>query len=168
MYKTRLLILALLPLIIAVSASAQNDFPVPAGNPNLLFYLQRTTNLNTIVCELNYKDGVVDPEEPVNVHWIRYSEQGQKEELSLIQKKLAYGVKATLVSKDKYKLLFAACKKHPLYLVKNADNKYNVFATINERQAILNRIFVKINGGSFWSPNVEFIEMKGIDLITGK
>jgi hypothetical protein len=28
-------------------------FPVPVGNPNQLFYLQRTTNTNTIVCELN-------------------------------------------------------------------------------------------------------------------
>jgi hypothetical protein len=150
------------------TCKAQKEFPVPTGNPNQLFYLQRTVNANTIVCELNYKNGVVDLKEPVSVFWIRYGEQGQREELSFIQKKFAYGVKTTLVAKDKYELRFAACKDYPMYLVKDADNKYNVYATINQRQAILNRIFVKINGGTAWSPNVEYIEIKGTDLTTGK
>lgn len=151
-----------------VTAFSQENFPIPQGNPNQLFYLQRTTNSNTIVCELNYKNGIVDAKEPVNVFWIRYSEQGQREELSYIQRKLAYGVKTTLIEKDKYRLTFVACKKYPLYLIKNADNKYIVYATINQKQAVLNCIFVKIAGGSFWSPDVEYIEMIGTDASTGK
>jgi hypothetical protein len=152
----------------ASTVLGQEKFPVPSGNPNQLFYLQRTVNANTIVCELNYKNGVVDVKEPVNVFWIRYGEQGQREELSFIQRKFAYGVKTTLVAKDKYELRFAACKDYPMYLIKDAGNKYNVYATINRRQAILNRIFVQINGGTAWSPNVEYIEIKGTDLLTGK
>ena len=162
------LILTTIAFVIAVAIKAQDKFPIPSGNPNQLFYLQRTVNANTIVCELNYKNGVVDAKEPVSVFWIRYGEQGQREELSFIQKKFAYGVKTTLVAKDKYELRFAACKDYPMYLIMDADNKYNVYATINQRQAILSRIFVKINGGTAWSPNVEYIEIKGIDLSTGK
>ena len=48
------------------------------------------------------------------------------------------------------------------------DNKYHVYAIINQKQAVLNRIFIKIDGGTFWSPNVVYMEMKGIDVITGK
>ena len=48
------------------------------------------------------------------------------------------------------------------------DNKYHVYATINQKPAVLNRIFIKIDGGSFWSPNVIYMEMKGIDVATGK
>jgi hypothetical protein len=38
---------------------------------------------------------------------------------------------------------------------------------INQKQAILNRIFIKINGGSFWFPNVEYVELSGFDPATG-
>lgn len=54
-----------------------------------------------------------------------------------------------------------------MFLSKDTNNKYNVYATINQKQAILNRIFVKISGGSLWSPNVEYVEVKGIDTATG-
>ena len=49
-----------------------------------------------------------------------------------------------------------------------ADNKYHVYATIAQKQAQLNKVFVLVNGGSFWSPHVEYIELKGIDPATGK
>ena len=32
-----------------------------------------------------------------------------------------------------------------------------------DQQAILNRIFIKVDGGTFWSPNVVYMEMKGVD-----
>jgi hypothetical protein len=43
-----------------------------------------------------------------------------------------------------------------------------VYTTINQRQAQLSRIFVKIDGGTFWSPNVVYMELKGTDPVTGK
>ena len=48
------------------------------------------------------------------------------------------------------------------------DNKYHVFTTINNKDAILNRVFLKVEGGSFWIPNVVYLELKGIDVATGK
>ncbi len=49
------------------------------------------------------------------------------------------------------------------------DNKYHVFATIRQKQAILTRIFVKTdNSGTFWKPHVVYFELKGIDPMTGK
>src|SRR3954452_17345983 len=87
--------LALLVFLITLSISAQEKFPVPSGNNKQLFYLQRTANTNTIVYELNYNNRDLDVEEPIHVYWIRYTEQGQKEELNYIQKKFAYGVKFT-------------------------------------------------------------------------
>lgn len=160
--------LSFLPIIfISTFAKAQEKFPVPAGNPKQMFYLQRTSNTNTIVYELNYKDGVLDQDDPIHVFWIRYGEKGQKEELNFIQRKFAYGIKANLISQDKYKLNFVSYKKYVMYLMKGADNKYNVYAKINQKHAILDRIFVKINGGSLFSPNIEYVEIKGIDPLTG-
>lgn len=154
-------------LCTSIIASSQDKFPIPSGNPKQLFYLQRTSNTNTIVYELNYKDGSLDEDEPVHVFWIRYNEKGQKEELNFIQRKFAYGIKSNLVSQDKYKLNFVSYKKYHMYLMKGADNKFNVYALINQKQAILYRIFVKINGGSLFSPNIEYVELKGFDPISG-
>src|SRR3954454_1408714 len=120
---------SLLVFFTAFTTHGQDKFPVPQGNKNQLFYLQRTPNTNTIVYELNYNNTVLDAEEPVHVFWIRYTEQGQKEELNFIQRKFAYGLKSTLIAKDKYRLNFVSYKKFSMLLIKGADNRYNVFAT---------------------------------------
>lgn len=148
-----------------------DSFPVPAGNPNQLFYLQRTPNTNTIVYEVNYDaNGKLNEDEPVHVFWIRYPEGGMRKELSYIQRHFAYGVKADLMKDGRYKLNFAAYKKKNLYLMyAQRDNKYHVYTTIDNKVAILSRVFIQINpGGSFWSPNVQYIEMTGMELSTGK
>lgn len=148
----------------------QDTFPVPRGNNKQLFYLQRTANTNTIICELNYKkNGELDETDPVHVFWIRYPEGGMKKELSYIQRVFAYGIKSQMVAKDSYKLNFVSYKKRPLYLMRSPkDNQYKVYATINNQQAVLSRIFIKVDGGTFWSPNVIYMEMKGVDEQTGK
>ena len=143
-------------------------FPVPSGNADQLFYLQRTPNTNTIVYELNYtKAGALDTTEPVHVFWIRYGEKGQRAELSYIQRHFAYGIKTKTLGKDFYELRIVAYKKRILYMRKTEDNRYYVYTTVNNKQIMISRIFLKINGGTFWSPNVEYVEFKGVDLNTG-
>ena len=39
---------------------------------------------------------------------------------------------------------------------------------INNKEAILQRIFIKVSGGTFWVPNVVYVEFRGIDPTTGK
>jgi phosphatidylglycerophosphate synthase len=148
-----------------------DTFPIPKGIKNQLFYLQKTPNTNTIVCELNLsQDGKIDEENPVHVFWIRFKEFGQKAELSFIQRTFAYGIKSKPLGEGKYEIHFVSYKKKPFYLIKStADNQYHAYANIDQKVAILKRIYIKINpGGTFWSPNVEYIELKGIDPTTGK
>lgn len=47
-----------------------------------------------------------------------------------------------------------------------ADKQFHVYTTINNKQAILNRIYIELKGGSFWSPNVEYVEITGVGLAT--
>lgn len=149
--------------------AAQEGFPIPPATSAMLFYLQRTPNTNTIICDLNLeKNGQLDEDNPIHVYWIRYGEKGQKEELSYIQRKFAYGIKAKRMDDGKFKLNFVSYSKYSMYLTKVADGKYHVYAMINEKFAILKSIFIKINkGGTFWSPNIEYFEVTGIDPATG-
>jgi|SRR6218665_36307 len=149
-------------------ASAQDGFPVPPVTSELLFYLQRTPNTNTIVCDLNLENGKLDERDPIHVYWIRYGEKGQNEELNFIQRKFAYGIKTKRMEDGKYKLNFVSYSKYSMYLVKAADGKYHVYAPVNEKLVILKSIFIKINkGGTFWSPNIEYFEVIGADPATG-
>ncbi len=154
-------------LITTAQGQQQPVFPVPTGIPNMLFYLQRTPNANTIVCELNHNNGVLNDEDPVHVFWIRYTENGVKQELNFIQRKFAYGIKTRKIADGQYELHFVSYKKQKFILRKDADGHYRTFAVINGKQAILNKVYLHINGGSFWSPNVEYVELTGKDPSTG-
>ena len=160
--KTVLFIFSLYSFILSVTAQ-EKSFPVPSGNNNQLFYLQRTSNTNTIVYELNYKDGSIDPENPVQPFWIRYQEHGQREELSFVQRKFAYGIKSKKIADNQYELSFVSYKKYKLYLKLAADKKFYIYTNINQKPAILTSIFIKINGGSLWSPNIEYVEISGLE-----
>ncbi|WP_046244161.1 DUF4833 domain-containing protein [Hymenobacter terrenus] len=138
-------------------------FPVPTGISNQLFYLQRDPNINTVIYQLNLNGaGKLDEDEPVRVFWIRYTEQGERKELSFIQRKFAYGLSAKKLATDKYELKFAAYNKVRFFLMKSpADNAFHVYTTIASKQIVLTRVYLRIEGGTFWVPNVKYIEFKG-------
>jgi hypothetical protein len=148
---------------------AQRDarYPIPTGNSNLLFFIQRDPNINTLIYELNIKNGALNEEEPVHVFWIRYAEKGQHDDLNYIQRNFAYGVKSKMINKENYEIHFVSYKKKTMYLRKSTDNKFYIFTDINKKQAILKQVFIRVNGGSFWLPNIEYVELKGVDPITG-
>src|SRR6185437_14148568 len=125
---------------------------------------------NTIICELNEPGGVLDRDEPVKVLWIRYTEQRQREELTWIQRHFAYGLKERDMGNDIYELRFVSYKQIPMYLKRSSvDNKRHVYVSIDGRQAILQRVYIRIDpGGSFWAPNVRYLELKGVDTQNGK
>jgi phosphatidylglycerophosphate synthase len=161
-----LLVLGLLVGSVRADAAApapEPKFPVPSGIPNQLFYLQRDPNTNTVIYQLNVnKAGQVDEDEPIRIFWIRYAEQGQQQDLNFIQRKFAYGVKSKKIGPDKYELRFAAYGKLPFYLMKaGPDRAFHVYTAIAGKQGILDRIFLRIEGGTFWVPNVKYVELKG-------
>ena len=139
-------------------------FPIPKGIPNQLFYLQRDPNINTYICELNLDEkGNVDRREPVLFYWMRYNIDGKKADLSYIQRKFAYGIQTKELGKDHFELRFVSHKQLALYLVKDENNKFHVYTTVNKKKIRLERIFVRIEGGSFWVPNVKYVELRGIN-----
>ncbi|RZK29518.1 MAG: DUF4833 domain-containing protein [Hymenobacter sp.] len=143
-------------------------FPVPKGVANQLFYLQRDPNTNTVIYQLNVdKSGQLDDDEPINVFWIRYDEKGERKDLNFIQRKFAYGLSAKKIATNKYELKFAAYGKVPFTLMKSSvDNAFHVYTLVANKQIQLERVYLRIEGGTFWVPNVKYIEFKGLDTAT--
>jgi hypothetical protein len=157
------------PISNTIAPGIDDDkFPVPPDNISRLFYVQRSPNANTIIYELNEQNGELDPDNPIHVYWIRYGDKGQKEELSYIQRKFAYGLVTKQLGNNRYDVRFVSYKKFQLLLMKANDGKYHIFANIEQKQMILNRIFIKIEGGTFWLPNILYVELKGTDPVTGR
>jgi phosphatidylglycerophosphate synthase len=140
-------------------------FPTPKGISNQLFYLQRDPNINTIICALNTDGkGVVNATDPVHVYWLRYADDNETKELGYVQRKFAYGIESKALAKDQYELRFVSHKKLPMYLIKSEeDKKYHVYVTVNNKKIQIERIFLRIEGGSFWLPNVKYVEIKGMN-----
>ena len=151
------------------TAAEPDEFPVPSNVPGLLFYIQRDPNTNTICYQLNVdKQGKISEKSPVNTFWIRYPEGGIRKELNYLHRKFAYGINSKAIGNSAYELRSVAYSKLPLYLRRDTRNEYHVYTSIDKKECILSRVFIRIDGGTFWSPNVLYIELKGTEIATGK
>lgn len=148
-------------------APAPKVFPTPPTNENSLFYIQRSKNTNAIIYEINRGvDGNPDPLNPIKIYWIRYASDSAKEDLSYIQSKYAYGLNVRPYNgqKNAYVLQFVSYDKKTLYLLPTSTpKKFAVFTNINGKLSELKKVFIKLNGGTFWFPTIEYVEMLGKD-----
>src|SRR5574343_54234 len=119
----------------------QVTFPVPAGIKNQLFYLQRTTNTNTVIYSLNVNEkGELDESTPVKVFWIRYPEGGMRKELNFIQKAFAYGTISKKNKDGSFTIQLVAYKKKEFTLEKSpVDNTYKMYTLINNKESVTNK-----------------------------
>ena len=146
-----------------------DTLPVPKNIKNMLFYVQRDPNSNTVIYELNLNsNGKLNEKEPVKIYWVRYAEKGIRQDLNYFQRKLAYGLNVNKISQDNYELKFVCYSKLIFNLSKDAAGNFQVYTTINNNKAILNRVFARINGGTFWVPNVVYVDLFGTEVISGK
>jgi len=171
-----LIVITILVTIISGNLLAQSKnpsplhFPTPKNIDNMLFYIQRDPNINTAIYTINYQEnGKIDKSNPIKAYWIRYAEKGVKKDFTYIQRKFAYGIESKALNNDDFELQFVSYKKLPLTLKKtDSDQKYHVFVTVNQKKIQVEKIFVRIEGGSFWLPNVKYAEVTGIEVSSNK
>lgn len=134
----------------------------------MLFYVQRSLNRNTIIYQLNVNaKNEVDTLDPITQYWINYEGRDDKEELNTIQRKFAYGLDFSLTDREKktYCFNFVSYRKQKLYLMRSPiDQKYRVYSIFNNKMMSIKRIYIHIEGGSFWYPKVKYIEVSGKDV----
>lgn len=167
--KKFIVLILLSVLFLSFSSSKHDNFPVPTGIPNMLFYVQRSLNKNTIIYQLNTdQNEVLNELEPIKMYWVNYAGKGDREALNYIQKKYAYGIEVSELDKEKktFCFNFVSYKKQLLYLIKSGqDKKYHVYGYFNNRLLLINNIYIHIEGGTFWTPKVKYIEVMARDAI---
>ena len=146
------------------------QFPVPPTSSVSLFYIQRSSNINTIVYDAKLgADKKLDPKNPVHTYWIRYNEDGKKQELSSIQRSLAYGLhtKATAGESGSYDGYFFAYRKRKFVVKMNTKGEPIALFPINGKMQILKKLFAKVDESGM-VPSVLYIELWGRDVVTDK
>ena len=164
----KILLSTFLILSTGSTAIAQTtEFPVPPQNPKQLFYLQRPANTNTLIYELNLQNNIINKQKPIHIYWIDYATNGHIEELNEMQQKYAYGVKVIEINENLFEFYLVAYKKLKFLLQEGDDKLYHAYTTINDKKMIVNRIYLEVKGGSLLKPHIEYVELKGMDAITG-
>ena len=127
------------------------NIPVPPVNRNTLFYIQKSTNPNTVMYEgRRDESGNIDEEQPVDVFWIRYQMDSSRKDLNFIQRKLAYGINFDPTeSGDGYLINLVSYKKRRIHIFKNTSGEIQANMKINGKMARFRSVFIEIGKFNF-------------------
>ena len=149
------------------SKGLPESYPVPPQSDELLFYIQRNQNHDTIVYTVNQTaGGLINKDLPIHAYWLKYTEGGGKRELNDLQNKLAYGYESKEISPNLFEFNFVSYPVLKFYISRTEEGKWRAIVNINGRRSRLNNIYVyAVEFGVF--PDVKFIELYGEELETG-
>lgn len=152
--KLHITILVILTLSI-VSSSAQG----------VLFKIERSKDANEVIYLLNLEKGnKLNLQDPIQVFWLKRTENNKYKPLTWIQQNFAYGL-VYLEKNDSYaKFHFAGYNGRIFELKKNEYGHYKVYTSFENKVIEVTRIFIQIDGGSFWIPIIPYVELIGYDI----
>ncbi len=125
-----------------------------------LFSIERSKNNNIVRydCCIDGGGGLSDAT-PVIAYWVL--ENGKREDLSGLERKYAYGVQlGARTGKDRVVIFLAAMQGREIR-VEKGGGRYSAMMTINGKESILERVFVKSHEIIFGLPVVDFVEFFG-------
>ncbi|MDH6341782.1 hypothetical protein M2480_000761 [Parabacteroides sp. PFB2-12] len=133
---------------------------------NRLFHIERSKNKNLVCYDVRLTDGKFDTKNPLEVYWIdREKTPGKRKGLTAIQRRMAYGYKLITSDNESAEVTLTAYPGRVLTIRKEHD-QYVCLIQINNRQAILQSLYVQANPNN--SLQVEYVELHGKDRETGE
>jgi hypothetical protein len=154
----------------AFSSPVQQNYPVPPKTDELLFYIQRNHNENTIVYDALFSEtGDLNSEKPIDVYWLRYQEDSARKELKWIEEKYAYGIdwERKEGAENEFDMELVADEDRRFTLKLIAPFHAALFTKINGHPSILERLYIEADNSGVW-PAVKYIELFGTDATTKK
>ncbi len=125
-----------------------------------LFVIERSKNKNCVeyvACVTENDD--LQESGPVAVYWVL--ENGRQKDLSLIEKKYAYGIYSQeKLEKNRFKILLAALKDREIILEK-VEGSFKAIVRIDGKQSVLERIYVETKERLTGLPKVLYVDVFG-------
>lgn len=143
----------------------------PAGvSPVDLFHISRNKDTKTIQYRLRLApDGSIDTASPIDIFWEIHTAKGAKtQKLTWIQNTYAYGIEVVNVTPEILNFQIVSYDKKVIRVKKNSKGEYQAHITCNNTELVLEKIFIQIDGGTFWVPKISSVKLEGKDLQTGR
>jgi hypothetical protein len=130
----------------------------------VLFTIERSLNKDQIIYFLHLNEkGLPEDEDPIRLKWLDNENTGELIPVNWIKKKFGYGVEILTQKGEEVTFKFVSYDKTYFTLKKDPWGKYGVFARINDRMMKINHVYLKIDGGSFWKPNITEVAVRGFN-----
>lgn len=127
------------------------------GAASRLFHISRSVNKNIVCYDVQMKNGALDLEKPIHVYWHNNEDRpGAEDELSAIQRKMAYGYKVKTTGTNEATVVLTAYGKRTIKVCKRSG-KWVALININGKECYLSEIYVKCKGPM----SVEYVELRG-------
>lgn len=134
-----------------------------------LFKIDRSKDKNVVLYDINLTEtGQLHSKKPIIYYWIKNEKKGNIEALTWIQKKYAYGLNYLAITNEFATFQFVSYDKLTFTLKKGNDKKYHVFTKFDNKLVKVKYLFVQIDGGTFWIPNVTEVKIYATEVKTGK
>lgn len=154
----RKMILFIILAIIVLHKSEAADFG--HGENNSLFKIGRSKDANEIFYVVRTTSkGSLDLSDPVQIYWKKFTKNGVIEPLTRIQCAFAYGLNFLSRSTERADFQFVSYSKRTFSVRKTRDGRFRVFTTANGAEVEVERLFIQIDGGTFWFPKISRVEL---------
>lgn len=147
----------------------RDDTPVP-DDPNVVFYIQRSGNPNTVVYAARFaREGRLNRRDPVEVFWRRYNTTGEKRDLSYAERTFAWGIRAAPLRDhdNAFLVSLVSYTQRPVVVRVNGEGEAEAILNMEGRTARLIYAYVKTEG-SGRVPSIVHVDIFGEDLETGE
>ncbi|MGZ3534958.1 MAG: DUF4833 domain-containing protein [Thermodesulfobacteriota bacterium] len=147
-------------LLVILGLLPQSIFAASVDKAGHLFFIERSKNKNLVQYDIRLTENRDLPDSrPVNAYWVL--ENGRREELNSIEKRYAYGiVSQEKLDKDKFKIVLAAFKRLEI-IVEKMNDSFKAVISINGRESILQRIYIKSEETRAGLPRVLYVDLFG-------
>ena len=143
----------------------------PAQSTQPLFMMERNTNKNKVYYEVRLtKDSLIDSHKPVHAYWIMWEKDSGgliREELNLIEKRMAYGFKVIQDPNKKFFKMNLVSFPERTIKVYQKNGKAVAEVSINGQPSSLEKIFIN-SRETMTLPKVNYMELSGKDMNTGE
>jgi hypothetical protein len=150
----------------AAPSACNADYPA-LQEPRQLFYLQRTGNSNTVVYAAKLGENrKIDGREPVEVYWRWLARNGEKTELGMLERMLAFGVEHQPVegAPDRYLANLVSYRERKVVVEQTADGRPRARMEIAGEEAQLDCIYVEWRELAGIIPQVLYVDIVGRSL----
>lgn len=144
------------------------EFPVPS-DPGQVFYLQRSSNSNTVVYAARFtQDGRLDPREPLVAYWRRFNTTGEQLPLKMIEDSFAFGVRSRATSDpDVFRIHIVSYSERPATLRLVEPGRAELLLPVGGRTMRMAYAYAEVDESGLM-PSVREVLVMGHDADSGK